>query len=69
MAYSKKDSSQAAVYSRKLKENVKSILDNYIEIVNQSKVNIMCFNWNIFLYFGNRSIQLLKGLQKVTCPM
>lgn len=38
MAYSKKDSSQAATYSRRLKDNVKSILDNYVEIVNQSKV-------------------------------
>ena len=37
MAY-KKDSSQTATYSRRLKDNVKSILDNYVEIVNQSKV-------------------------------
>ncbi|XP_065918430.1 mediator of RNA polymerase II transcription subunit 22-like [Dysidea avara] len=35
----KKDSSQTATYSRRLKDNVKSILDNYIEIVNQSKIN------------------------------
>ena len=41
MAYSKKDSSQVVTYSRRLKENVKSILDNYVEIVNQSKVSLI----------------------------
>ena len=41
MAYSKKDSSQVGTYSRRLKENVKSILDNYVEIVNQSKVSLI----------------------------
>lgn len=68
MAYSKKDSSQAATYSRRLKENVKSILDNYVEIVNQSKVSVVIMVC-CYLECFNRLIQLLKGSLKVTWPM
>lgn len=40
MATAKKESMQVSAYSRRLKENVKSILDNYAEILKASKVSV-----------------------------
>ena len=43
----KRDVVQISSYSRRLKDNVKSILDNYGEILKASKVRILNF------YFGH----------------
>ncbi len=40
MATVKKESVQVSAYSRRLKDNVKSILDNYAEILKASKVTV-----------------------------
>lgn len=45
----KRDVVQISSYSRRLKDNVKSILDNYGEILKASKVRILNF------YFGHET--------------
>lgn len=39
MAASKREIVQITAYSRRLRDNVKSIMDNYVEILRASKVN------------------------------
>lgn len=40
MSVSKKESIQVSSYSRRLRDNVKSILDNYSEILKASKAGL-----------------------------
>jgi len=59
MSSSKKELVQVSSYSRRLKDNVKSILENYGEILRTSKVSVIHLN-SEFVEPGWNGEQLLR---------
>lgn len=59
MSSSKKELVQVSSYSRRLKDNVKSILENYGEILRTSKVSVIPLN-SEFMETGWNGEQLLR---------
>lgn len=59
MSSSKKELVQVSSYSRRLKDNVKSILENYGEILRTSKVSVIPLN-SEFMAPGWNGEQLLR---------
>ncbi len=49
MSATKKESLQVSAYSRRLKDNMKSILDNYAEILKAAKVSYISLWPRIYL--------------------
>lgn len=62
MSSSKKELVQVSSYSRRLKDNVKSILENYGEILRTSKVSVIPLNseFKLFMEPGWNGEQLLR---------